>query len=65
MEDFYKLNHIKKHFEEWKYKYGDSYTEAYIGLCLPKLFNPLVRADMIDWNPLKVRLGFVICIVGA
>ncbi|CAH1800187.1 unnamed protein product, partial [Owenia fusiformis] len=52
MDDFYKFKPMKSRFERWKYEYGDSYTEAYISLCLPKLFTPLVRLNLIHWSPL-------------
>lgn len=55
MEDFHSLDCIKAHFEVWRHEYADCYRDAYIGLCLPKLFNPLVRLQLISWNPLDVR----------
>lgn len=53
LEDFHSLDCIKSRFEVWRGEYGDCYREAYIGLCLPKLFNPLVRLQLIVWNPLE------------
>lgn len=55
LEDFHSLDYIKCHFEVWRRDYAECYREAYIGLCLPKLFNPLVRLQLITWNPLEVR----------
>lgn len=55
IEDFHSLDYIKCHFEVWRRDYAECYREAYIGLCLPKLFNPLVRLQLITWNPLEVR----------
>uniref|UniRef100_A0A8V0XXZ9 GCF C-terminal domain-containing protein n=1 Tax=Gallus gallus TaxID=9031 RepID=A0A8V0XXZ9_CHICK len=40
-------------FQEWKEKFPDSYCDAYIGFCLPKLLNPLVRAQLVKWSPLE------------
>ncbi len=54
VDDFHEINLIKSHFEEWKTKQGHTYSEAYIGLCLPKLFTPIVRLQLIPWNPLEV-----------
>ena len=54
MEDFHNLDAIKEHFEAWKTQQQESYEEAYIGLCLPKLFTPFVKLRLIDWNPLQV-----------
>ncbi|KAL6098652.1 paxbp1 [Pungitius sinensis] len=55
VEDFHSLDCIKSHFEVWRRKYADCYRDAYIGLCLPKLFNPLVRLQLITWNPLETQ----------
>ncbi|XP_035998975.1 PAX3- and PAX7-binding protein 1 [Fundulus heteroclitus] len=53
VEDFHSLDCIKTRFEAWRKEYPDCYRDAYIGLCLPKLFNPLVRLQLITWNPLE------------
>ncbi|ESO92141.1 hypothetical protein LOTGIDRAFT_190915 [Lottia gigantea] len=53
VEEFSELDYAKKQFERWKKLYGDTYQEAYIGLCLPKLLNPFIRLSLLDWNPLK------------
>ncbi|XP_040006797.1 PAX3- and PAX7-binding protein 1 isoform X2 [Xiphias gladius] len=55
VEDFHSLDCIKSHFEVWRREYSDCYRDAYIGLCLPKLFNPLVRLQLITWNPLEAQ----------
>ncbi|KAK7926172.1 hypothetical protein WMY93_008482 [Mugilogobius chulae] len=55
LEDFHSLDCIKSRFEMWRRVYADCYREAYIGLCLPKLFNPLVRLQLITWNPLEAE----------
>ncbi|XP_018611070.2 PAX3- and PAX7-binding protein 1 [Scleropages formosus] len=54
LEDFHSLDTIKVHFEEWRRLYSACYQDAYIGLCLPKLFTPLVRLELMDWSPLEV-----------
>ena len=53
IEDFHNIEIIKKKFEEWRSKYLSTYEDAYVSLSLPKLFSPLVRLEMIDWNPLE------------
>ena len=40
---------------DWRGAYSDSYHNAYINLCLPKLLSPLVRHQMLAWDPLKVN----------
>ena len=54
-DDFAEVGTVRVKFEEWRQKYGETYTDAYIGLCLPKMFNPFVRLHLIKWNPLEVR----------
>ena len=56
VEDFCDTDIVKGKFESWKQKYRDTYQEAYIGLCLPKLFTPLVRLKLVDWIPFEVCL---------
>lgn len=58
VDEFHEVSRIKARFESWRAKQRDSYEEAYIGLCLPKLFTPLVRLKLISWNPLEVRSTF-------
>lgn len=53
LEDFYNFNLIKMRFEKWKKLNEQSYRNAFVSLSLPKLFSPLVRFDLIDWNPLE------------
>ncbi|KAG5843434.1 hypothetical protein ANANG_G00150910 [Anguilla anguilla] len=53
LEDFHSLDSIKARFEVWRKLYFTCYRDAYIGLCLPKLFNPLVRLQLIPWLPLE------------
>ncbi|XP_026113826.1 PAX3- and PAX7-binding protein 1 isoform X1 [Carassius auratus] len=54
-EEFHSLDSIKSHFETWRKLYFTCYRDAYIGLCLPKLFNPLIRLQLISWSPLEVE----------
>ncbi|KAL7847207.1 hypothetical protein SRHO_G00221870 [Serrasalmus rhombeus] len=53
IEDFHSLDCIKSRFEVWRKLYFTCYRDAYIGLCLPKLFNPLIRLQLIPWSPLE------------
>ncbi|KAH3737797.1 PAX3- and PAX7-binding protein 1-like [Dreissena polymorpha] len=53
VDDFSDTGCIRERFASWKAGYGDTYREAYIGLCLPKLVNPFVRLQLIAWNPLE------------
>lgn len=52
-EEFYKFDLIKLRFEKWKLISLDSYRTAYVSYSLPKLFSPLIKYELIDWNPLE------------
>ncbi|KAK2854206.1 hypothetical protein Q5P01_006867 [Channa striata] len=52
-DDFCDVKKILSRFEEWRASYSDSYHSAYISLCLPKLLNPIIRHQLLAWNPLK------------
>uniref|UniRef100_A0A7N6BFV9 GCF C-terminal domain-containing protein n=1 Tax=Anabas testudineus TaxID=64144 RepID=A0A7N6BFV9_ANATE len=56
-EDFCEVKKILSRFEEWRASYSDSYHSAYISLCLPKLLNPIIRHQLLTWNPLKDANG--------
>nr|XP_006994742.2 intron Large complex component GCFC2 [Peromyscus maniculatus bairdii] len=53
-DDFCNVQNILLKFQQWREKFPDSYYEAFIGLCLPKLLSPLIRVQLLDWNPLKL-----------
>ncbi|XP_004473409.3 intron Large complex component GCFC2 isoform X2 [Dasypus novemcinctus] len=53
-DDFCNIQSILLKFQQWREKFPDSYYEAFISLYIPKLLNPLIRIQLIDWNPLKL-----------
>lgn len=53
LEEFASVDLVLKHMLEWKNKYLESYIEAYVNVCLPKLVGPFVRIEMLTWNPLE------------
>ncbi|CAK6442111.1 unnamed protein product [Pipistrellus nathusii] len=55
LESFCSIDCIKAQFEAWRSRYYTSYKDAYIGLCLPKLFNPLIRLQLLTWTPLEAK----------
>ncbi|XP_053561943.1 PAX3- and PAX7-binding protein 1 [Bombina bombina] len=55
LESFHSIDCIKDQFETWRSTYYSTYKDAYIGLCLPKLLNPLIRLQLIAWNPLEPK----------
>ncbi|XP_077476119.1 intron Large complex component GCFC2 [Stigmatopora argus] len=52
-DDFHDVKKILSRFEEWRSFYTESYNTAYISLCLPKLLTPIIRHQLLAWNPLK------------
>ncbi|CAN9506940.1 unnamed protein product [Ophioblennius macclurei] len=56
-EDFCSVKRILSRFEEWRESFSESYHSAYISLCLPKLLNPIIRHQLLAWNPLKDASG--------
>ncbi|XP_017274135.1 GC-rich sequence DNA-binding factor 2 isoform X2 [Kryptolebias marmoratus] len=52
-DDFCDVKKILSRFEEWRRSFSESYHNAYISLCLPKLLNPIIRHQLLAWNPLK------------
>lgn len=54
VEDYCELPQILHRLDEWKKKDMNAYKEAYVHLCLPKIANVLIRAQMILWSPFEV-----------
>ncbi|RDD43588.1 PAX3- and PAX7-binding protein 1 [Trichoplax sp. H2] len=50
VDDFHDIRKIMKQFERWKFSFSESYKDAYIPLCLPKLFSPFIRLQLLRWN---------------
>lgn len=57
VEDFSSLHEIKLRLEQWKFGSPKSYQQAYVSLCLPRLLVPLVRHQLLLWNPLEVMVA--------
>lgn len=53
-DGFGSLAEFRHWFERWKWSFSDTYSEAYILLCLPKIFGPFIRIELLSWNPLEV-----------
>ncbi|XP_044266326.1 PAX3- and PAX7-binding protein 1 [Tribolium madens] len=56
VEDYSSVANILIKFEEWRETDLAAYNEAYATLCLPKVVSPLVRLDLIFWDPLNDSL---------
>ena len=51
--EYHEIAAIRRRFERWRREQPESYNEAYIALCLPKLLTPFVRLKLVAWNPLE------------
>ncbi|XP_055327458.1 PAX3- and PAX7-binding protein 1-like isoform X2 [Paramacrobiotus metropolitanus] len=56
VDDFRSLPKLLSRFGKWRTSCGNSYNDAYIAHCFPKLAAPLVRFNLLEWNPLKESL---------
>ncbi|XP_044576471.1 PAX3- and PAX7-binding protein 1 isoform X2 [Cotesia glomerata] len=52
MDDFCTVRGILAKLESWRETDMEAYTEAYVSLCIPKIISPIVRLQLITWNPL-------------
>ncbi|KAJ7990975.1 hypothetical protein DPEC_G00292440 [Dallia pectoralis] len=52
-DDFWDVKKVLSRFDVWRRGFSESYHNAYISLCLPKLLNPLIRHQLIGWGPLQ------------
>ncbi|KAF6777335.1 hypothetical protein AHF37_03209 [Paragonimus kellicotti] len=55
VEEFCELPLILQRFADWHTNFPESYAEAYVALCLPQLFSPIVRGQLVGWNPLSMN----------
>lgn len=51
-EYFCELRLILDQLEEWKRRYPDTYSDTFIQLCIPRICAPILKIQMIMWNPL-------------
>lgn len=62
VEEFVSIDDILKRFSDWRKLDKTAYVEAYANMCLPKVLGPIIRMNMLLWNPLnEVRIR--LCIV--
>lgn len=54
MEEYCTVRGILSKFELWRETDIDAYTEAYVSLCIPKIISPIIRLQLIGWNPIMV-----------
>ena len=54
VSSFSSIKEILSRLELWKFGFSESYKEAYMGICIPKLLAPLIKSELLLWNPLEV-----------
>ncbi|XP_062698152.1 PAX3- and PAX7-binding protein 1 [Aedes albopictus] len=52
-EEYCEVGEILDRFQNWRSAELDSYKDAYVSLCLPKVFGPLIRLKYVAWNPVS------------
>lgn len=50
--EFCEVSLIRGRMDEWRVVHEESYNDAYIELCLPSLLEPLVRVELLKWDPM-------------
>eukprot|EP00052_Salpingoeca_macrocollata_P026829 m.251467 g.251467 ORF g.251467 m.251467 type:complete len:883 (-) comp22650_c16_seq7:60-2708(-) len=55
IEEYSEIPKIAAHFEEWKEKYPTVYRDAFVGLSLQKILQPLVNLQLLSWEPLDTH----------
>uniref|UniRef100_A0A1I7VH53 GCFC domain-containing protein n=1 Tax=Loa loa TaxID=7209 RepID=A0A1I7VH53_LOALO len=53
LDDFCRIDRILSKFVDWLVHDEESFTNAYIQLCIPKLISLFIRLELIDWGPLE------------
>jgi len=52
VEEFSSLDCVCERLEQWRDEDMPAYIDAFAPMCLPKIFSPLVRLQLLFWNPL-------------
>ena len=53
VDEFSTVDGVLFRMEKWKANDRNAYSDAYVSLCLPKIVAPLVRLQLLFWNPLE------------
>lgn len=51
--EFCKPELILSKFNVWRKTDEETYKDAFVSICLPKIMGPIVRAETLTWNPLS------------
>ncbi|XP_043280862.1 PAX3- and PAX7-binding protein 1 isoform X2 [Venturia canescens] len=52
VDDFCTVRGILAKLESWKEMDAEAYSEAYVSLCIPKIIAPVIRLQLLTWNPI-------------
>ena len=52
VEDFAGVKNIADKFQDWKFNFEKSYNETFAGDSLRKILTPLVKLQLLQWNPM-------------
>ncbi|XP_055842901.1 PAX3- and PAX7-binding protein 1 [Episyrphus balteatus] len=52
-DDFCRPEQILSKFNVWRKTDMESYKDAFVSHCLPKIMGPIVRTEILLWNPLN------------
>jgi len=57
VEEFSVMSRVMERLQSWRTADPESYQSAYVSLCLPKIFSPLIRMQMLFWSPFTSSTG--------
>jgi len=57
VEEFSVISKVMERLQSWRSTDPESYQSAYVSLCLPKIFSPLIRMQMLFWSPFTSSTG--------
>jgi len=57
VDEFSVMSKVMERLQSWRSTDPESYQSAYVSLCLPKIFSPLIRMQMLFWSPFTSSTG--------
>ncbi|XP_071444852.1 PAX3- and PAX7-binding protein 1 [Hetaerina americana] len=55
VEEFCTVRGVLGRWEQWHSEEENSYREAYASLCLPRVLAPILRLNLLSWNPIVIQ----------
>lgn len=52
-DEFCDIRSVLRRFNEWKRNDIVAYKDAYVSVCVPKIVGPLIRVQLLTWNPFE------------